>query len=68
MIDKILRTFATWLIRKLDIRADEVALLKLPKCKACGRHVKHPCDDAEGYHMNGPWDFSCREWFSGGTF
>ncbi len=28
-------------------------------CRKCGRKVKSPCHDAEGYHTEGPWDFSC---------
>lgn len=33
-------------------------------CTQCGRHVSSPCDTAEGFHQEGPWDSSCREFFS----
>jgi hypothetical protein len=32
---------------------------KLKKCRKCARFVKSPCNDAEGFHTEGPWDYSC---------
>lgn len=32
----------------------------LEPCKACGRKVVTPCNDAEGYYEGGPWDDSCQ--------
>jgi len=30
-------------------------------CHACGRKVKVPCHDFNGFHESGPWDFSCED-------
>lgn len=35
-----------------------------PLCAACGRRVKAPCNDAAGYHSEGPWDGSCEGVFN----
>lgn len=32
-------------------------------CKKCGRTVKSPCDDYEGYRTAGPWDTFCADYF-----
>ena len=40
-------------------RWHEIHAPETTKCRACGRWVKHPCHDAEGYYTEGPWDYSC---------
>jgi hypothetical protein len=32
-------------------------------CRKCGRLVKSPCHDLDGYREAGPWDGSCRDQF-----
>lgn len=55
--------------RVLRLQLDELGKFKLTAsgigpCSKCNRHVPSPCDDAEGFHTGGPWDGSCREFFS----
>lgn len=39
---------------------EDVYDLQFEPCRKCGRCVKAPCNDAEGYHTEGPWDYSCQ--------
>lgn len=32
-------------------------------CLKCDRHVPSPCDNDEGFHMDGPWDGFCDTFF-----
>lgn len=33
-------------------------------CRKCGRLVRKPCRDAESFSRYGPWDSTCREYFT----
>lgn len=47
--------------QELVVKARNAIVDAYPPCKACGRKVKTPCNDAEGYYGSGPWDGSCEE-------
>jgi len=38
---------------------EDVYDLQFAPCKKCGRCVKSPCHDDEGFYTEGPWDFAC---------
>lgn len=55
-----------WLERAVEAQRNVVKLYaqlvdSYEPCRACGRKVKTPCHDAEGYYEGGPWDGSCEE-------
>ncbi len=37
---------------------------KLKQCQKCKRFVPSPCNSADGYHAEGPWDFLCHDFFN----
>lgn len=48
-----------------DALKQRIAACDNSTCRQCGRVVKSPCHDAEGYHMAGPWDFACADLIKG---
>lgn len=46
-----------------EVRKFELTAKGVGPCDKCGRHVLSPCDNGEGYHESGPWDFACRDYF-----
>jgi hypothetical protein len=49
-------------LRDAAERLDRVPLKGVPldpRCAACKRRVKSPCNDIAGYRENGPWDMQC---------
>lgn len=55
----LLRRWIAW----LDLREEKRRIAALPVCQRCNRHVPSPCHNAEGFHMEGPWDSWCRDFF-----